>query len=384
MSDPIPEIIEHLFAAKLPLAEVPEEIAVDDRFWVISGDHGPRWIIPYRPQWGLPVVQQWRPYGATSALKWAVLKQAYALGQLHRLPNVRLIGVAGAASCDWQHLGYTDRQALVPSIYIGTPGSTRKAVVTLVNPQQSAIVGVAKIPLGNLAQDNILREAGVLTQLAAAHPGLGPRCLFADLAKGLMVQEVLLGRPVERRLTSAHLQWLTQLHHPSHRTSIQTQAKVLAQRFAQVESLAPEAHKLLGRALLNLNDTQPLPLTWVHGDFAPWNLKWVPRMGSAPNRTLVAVDWEDAQPEGLPLYDLFHYQYMQSYLFQSRRSALTALRQDSRVNAYLQGQGISETQFAQLALYYLIDMWVQSTSRCKVGDAHFFKTEAQSMMAHLS
>ena len=61
-----------------------------------------------------------------------------------------------------------------------------------------------------------------------------------------------------------------------------------------------------------LCDRHLLPASWVHGDFAPWNIKC--RRG----QKLMLIDWEDAQRGGFPLHDYFHFLHMQDYLFGQR------------------------------------------------------------------
>ena len=47
----------------------------------------------------------------------------------------------------------------------------------------------------------------------------------------------------------------------------------------------------------------------MHGDFTPWNIKKV------QSQSLIALDWEMGDPNGLPLYDFFYFSLIQSYLF---------------------------------------------------------------------
>lgn len=374
MKNPVIEnIVSQLFSSAASLAEKPEQVSAEERFYVISSEKGPRWIVPCNSAYGLPVLRQWRPYGAASSAKWTVLKWAYGLGQLHRLPNVTPIGIAGANSQDWLHLGYQAASDLVPVVYVGTTGSTQKAVVTLLDKRNQEILGVAKLPLGAMAATNILSEADVLTELASELPGLAPECLFSDSKKGVMVQQVLLGTPVKRDLTLAHIQWLSGLHQGPETTTIRAQAAALTQRLERASGLSESNRTTMQKVLKRLTDSEPLPNTWIHGDFAPWNLKW--QTGSSRG-SLVAVDWEDAKPDGLPLYDLLHYQYIQSYLFDTRSAVLTDTWQNSNVRQYAQSLGIARAQFDQIALYYLTDMWLQTVLRNKAQDADFFRSEA--------
>jgi len=54
-----------------------------------------------------------------------------------------------------------------------------------------------------------------------------------------------------------------------------------------------------------------VPLSLCHRDFAPWNTRIGPR-------GLFVFDWDGAQEGTIPLYDLFHFQAIQSALFGRR------------------------------------------------------------------
>jgi hypothetical protein len=60
-------------------------------------------------------------------------------------------------------------------------------------------------------------------------------------------------------------------------------------------------HDLLQECRRLLASLGPLPLVWEQRDFSPWNV-FVDRVGD-----IAAVDWESAEPEGLPLLDLVYF-----------------------------------------------------------------------------
>jgi len=64
--------------------------------------------------------------------------------------------------------------------------------------------------------------------------------------------------------------------------------------------------------LKDCRDSTSLPQIFVHGDFTPWNIKKI------ENGSLMALDWEMGDSNGLPVYDFFYFFLIQSYLFNTR------------------------------------------------------------------
>ena len=369
-------IIERVFPqGSKPIPEA-KQVSLEARFWVIGSSKSPRWIIPQNPQYGVSVLKQWRPYGTFSNLKWKFLLAAYQTGQLQRLPGVTSIGIAGAASKDWQHMGF-EGLFLLPLIYIGTPGPNRKAVVSLVNKEKCQLIGIAKVPLANQATTQILQEAKTLTRLATEKPGLAPELLYVNQEEGIAVQTARKGKLTETKLTSAHISWFDRAAIPNRQTSLREQVDRLHQRIVALDSIATAMEANLTRLLEAIDDPTPLPSVWVHGDFTPWNLKW------SRDRHLLAVDWEEARPNGLPLQDLFHYQYIQSHLLHKKPNLLETTRKQPIVARYLRSLGIDRIRYEKLARFYLVESWLRCQDREDWDYADFLATEISHILGEM-
>ena len=366
-------IIERVFPKGSKLLQNDNQVPLEERFWVIGNHKGSRWIIPQNPQHGVSILRQWRPYGTVSYLKWQFLLAVYQLGQLQKLPGITSIGIAGAAAQDWQHMGFTEL-FLVPLIYIGSPGPKRKAVVSLVDKQKSNLIGIAKVPLAHKATAMILQEAQTLTRLAPEKPGLAPNLMYVNPQTGIAVQTPREGKPTGTRLTSAHLPWFSSVSIPNQQTSLQEHINQLQQRIATLSSIEAGMSTNLARILEIIDDFTPLPSVWVHGDFTPWNLKW------SKDLSLMAVDWEEAQPNGLPLQDLFHYQYIQSHLIKKKPNLLEMTRKQPLVSQYLSSLGIDRTRYEKLALFYLADSWLRCQEREDWSFATFLAAEISRIL----
>ncbi|EKD52309.1 MAG: hypothetical protein ACD_62C00065G0008, partial [uncultured bacterium] len=347
-----------------PAALVTEEwrlVPPLQRFLVIPGKSGPRWIVPERARLGWPVLQQWRPYDVYSLCKWVLLAVAYRCGQLRRIPGVRRIGIAG--NNVQPALGISvERERFVPVVYIGTPGKSRKAVVTLVGLHDAKPFGVAKLPLSGGAATNILREARMLEQLASFKAGVAPKLLSADATTGRAVQEVVAGRITGRRLTGRHIDWLCQVQ-TGGTITLMEHSRALATRVRKL-ALDQRQSDYIMLLLQEIVDATPLPAVWVHGDFAPWNLK-------ETVHGLRAIDWEEAQKGGLPLVDLVYFFAIQGYLFGQRQDVMDGFFCQPLVQRYMAAFNLTHQQANRLVLLALTDFWLKRAQQGEQQHAAF-------------
>jgi aminoglycoside phosphotransferase (APT) family kinase protein len=108
-----------------------------------------------------------------------------------------------------------------------------------------------------------------------------------------------------------------------------------------------DKRRMLMEHALSLKNEHTFSTALVHGDFAPWNIKMI-----ASGRSIL-VDWEDAETEGAPLYDICHFFLIQSFLFKTRWS-LQGMLENRHVKKYIKLLGIDLETAGQLATYYHI------------------------------
>jgi hypothetical protein len=248
----------------------------------------------------------------------------------------------------------------------------RKTVATLVAPGTHAPASVAKAPLGAEAAERITREADVLARLAAETPGLAPRLLFLDRVRGVAVQEYVAGHPTGRRLTQAHLRWQENLRLAAE-TSIRTHVDRLRDRLAHIKSADGALGNLISRTLDSIDDAAPLRAVRAHGDFAPWN---VMRHGDG---SLHAIDWESCESPWLPLQDIFHYLYIQRFLFGAPRNVVGSLFNVPEFSTFLDESKIGRRTYHDLARFFLAQSCLY---RWATGDMHhaaFFAAELRAL-----
>jgi thiamine kinase-like enzyme len=278
-----------------------DNVPLKHRFWTISVGGRPRWIVPQLPKLGLPALRQWRPYGALSCIKWQALLAIYRLGLLGYLPNVQSFGIFHQNLLDWDHVFWDYPEPPTVIIYIGTPGVTSKAVVTLARQDTGRPTVIMKIPLGIKAAASIAQESFVLKDLENHKHKVSPRLLHYDINSGWSFQEAINGSSVAMRFTESHYDFLCKLNTSTSFVTLAELSASLSRRLNKLSSLSFDEHQILNRTLQQIYDETPITAGWVHGDFAPWNLKWTNK------KVLIAVDWEFSEWGGPIGLDLIHY-----------------------------------------------------------------------------
>src|SRR5262249_12489162 len=135
-----------------------------------------------------------------------------------------------------------------------------------------------------------------------------------DLA--IVGETVIDGMPFEQRssgaadcrLARAAIAWLTELGAATADTSAASPLDVaealgtLFERFAQIYPLTPRQHAFLASQIDGISRIRSrIPLVFQHGDPGTWNI-WV-----TPNEQVAFLDWEAAEQQGMPLWDLFYF-----------------------------------------------------------------------------
>ncbi|MBQ0799825.1 MAG: aminoglycoside phosphotransferase family protein [Porticoccaceae bacterium] len=320
----------------------------DERYFVISKNDKLRWIVPANPLLGKKVLAQWHPYGLVSQVAWFVLRCLYSLRCASLMPGVTGVtanvvrGVIVAGS----------KKVVSPVIYVGTRGSQQKAVVTFVDLNTGQPLVIMKVALESGARISLKREAETLKSLAQLGVRNVPKLLTIDNENGPTWQTVISGRLTSRKLTRSHIDFLLKL--PRHTTTtLDHQKDILC---GLIESSGGgsfvELPGVIKKAINQIKGKKNIPLVLVHGDFAPWNLK------RQPNNQLAAIDWEDSEFDGLPLWDLCHFHYIQAYLFGDNKRVRSFLS-GRLIKEYLQKLEIEKVDHAALVLLYLLGMVFQ-------------------------
>lgn len=365
------DLFKSLFPPDFKIVAEPDGQPVSERFWLVPGGFGSRWVVPHDPAYGWPVLSQWRPYDKYSLVKWKFLTAMYRSGQLGAVPGVISFGIQMSSRPDWKALAWGKAAGPAIVTHLGTPGQARKASTMLIDKTESKPVSVVKSPLSPLSRAAIMREAQVLLRLAKEKSGVAPALVCVDEKRGLTVQEAVIGSPTGANLTTAHYELLSSLHMAGAATCFDEQVPMLAKRFYLLSAIDREQYAVVATAVNGISGTGQLPAVWRHGDFAPWNIRKV-------GDKLCLIGWERGASGWPPLGDLFHFHLAQAYLFgKAGHIPERALSANEALGAYVAGLGVSESVYQSLLMFYLAVFIVESIEIGQSARARFFADELQ-------
>ena len=269
--------------------------------------------------------------------------------------DVSLRGEA-VARLEAEMAGALDEPEVCVAFYLGVPGAYRKITAQVMTPK-GVTLAFAKISTSPATRRLIEKEHQVLRRLAKSGGlrGRVPRVLHAFDWEG---SRVLLitggpGRTGPGRLSDAHLALHRDVFVPFARRGTFEGSGMMSRMSETLRRVGPRLPgtltSRLNRALERLDgELGPvtMPLSLCHRDFAPWNT----RVGPGG---LFVFDWDGAQDETIPLYDLFHFQAIQAALF-GRKEVLPdrALLRRALEDLWPEGRG----HLSSLYLAYLLDM----------------------------
>lgn len=242
------------------------------------------------------------------------------------------------------------RQAAVRKLTLQVMSSPKtKMVEDGIQHNAIDIIGYIKLPLTNAARRRVRHEADTLAKLWNFSPLRVhiPRLLYSGNWNDTFVlfQSPLEGGLGPIRLNKFHTQFLQALRNV-HR--VEMPGKILIHKVAKNwgkvspvlgakwDGLGREA---LGRAMRIIGD-KTLSFGVVHGDFAPWNTR-------VSEKELLLFDWESADWEAPPTWDLSHFEVL---------TASSSLRTK---RAYRIVQDPSEGVFFMLYLLNSVRQFVQ-------------------------
>ncbi len=274
-----------------------------EQFVALSGKRGLRWILPAHANKITSLLGAWQPYTLKAQINWGVIRAATRGGFLGYLPGAERF-VVDISSTDWGGFGWTEDEQPHVLAYVGTTGQHQKLVVTLADPESGEGKMVVKFPLIDTAWLKIVSEYEVLLKLQSEGSNHAPMPLCIDHEKQFSVQHYMPGKPVGIAVGSAHYAFLASLIQSHHVIDLDAVRAQLVERYrtlSETDKVTGEQADQLERVLAKTIWNRSVLAVRLHGDFAPWNLKW------QTGGILCAVDWEDSHTFGLPFYDLYFY-----------------------------------------------------------------------------
>lgn len=199
--------------------------------------------------------------------------------------------------------------------------NSNKVVFYLFEPSKrtpDVVVKMTRFPEFNHRLEHEYRTLSLLTERGYVGPETFPQPLFLDYYNNLALLglKAVNGQPFRKRTqANVHcpiardaINWIIQLGAASANCTLATPKKVsdiLTNLFTQLTGIYPltenEKAFLLSQIAALGNARTPIPVVFQHGDAGAWNI-----VVSDDNR-VTFLDWEAAEPQGMPLWDLFYF-----------------------------------------------------------------------------
>jgi len=212
---------------------------------------------------------------------------------------------------------------------------SRKVLFFLFDRAGASLDYLVKLTRAPTLNDRLENERGALELLRETgfgDPATVPRAAFFGRHAGLAVlgETAVQGIPFDRRTTfmadcpaaRAVIGRITELGEATARRDAATPGRIaeglqtLLDRFATIYHLTQEQLSLLESDIAAIaRCPEPIPLVFQHGDPGAWNVLITPRGEAA------LLDWEAAEPQGMPLWDLLY--FLRSYAVRMARRATT-------------------------------------------------------------
>jgi hypothetical protein len=194
--------------------------------------------------------------------------------------------------------------------------------------QPRSVVKITRHPRYNPRLENEWQALTFLEEQGIGGGGTCPSPLFLGRHAGLAVvgESALTGVPFRRQIKGGGewdlarkvVEWLLVLgvatsHSPENRAIAAGRLQTVLDRFNDLYRPPRDTGRLLADHVGTVAAADGMRLVFQHGDPGPWNLL------VTPDGRPAFLDWEAADPEGMPLWDLFH--FLRSYGFAISKKA---------------------------------------------------------------
>jgi hypothetical protein len=184
------------------------------------------------------------------------------------------------------------------------------------------IVKMVRDAAFNARLENEYRALSLLYEWGIGHRETLPQAVFFGHHSNLAIlgETMIDGVPFRQQTKAtadcpyarAAINWLTDLGATTADSTAATPAQVaeslmkLFTQFTEIYQLTQDQHTFLNKQIATIGRSQDaFPLVFQHGDPGTWNVML------RPTGQPVFLDWEAAEPQGMPLWDLFY--FMRSY-----------------------------------------------------------------------
>jgi thiamine kinase-like enzyme len=201
--------------------------------------------------------------------------------------------------------------------FTGTPGYYQKTTVQIMDGKGS-IIAYAKIAEQPQTKAVLENEILILNKLKALNLKTGsvPEAIYyGDMGRKTLLVQSAVEKPSlysTHKLTQAHIDFLTEIFSKTAKKQLFKESRHLSEfkkQIMQFQGTIPDKWEhILGKSLEIIShnlSNEYIPLGLGHKDFTPWNT--LNDKGS-----LFVIDWEMAQDNVIPFYDIFHFYVQQA------------------------------------------------------------------------
>jgi hypothetical protein len=278
------------------------------------------------------------------------------------------------------------------AVSLGTPGVYRKPVIQVLT-REGHILGYAKVGWNRATNALVQNEASVSRYLSeiAFRSFYVPSVLYEgwwnDQYVCIQSSPVAQLQAAPQVLTAPYLQVIEELKNLHSRSLTLTESAFWKRLVCQIDKTPSPYHRRLlqqglRRAEESLSQTV-LPFHFCHGDLAPWN-------AGRLNSQLFLFDWEYADPEGLPGWDLFHFTFQTLWLLENQSAeniGMTVMHSCCRMLAKQVGLGflnLEQDCLKNLFLLYLLDRlsFYAADQNGNFEKVRFFAIQARLQFRH--
>jgi hypothetical protein len=234
---------------------------------------------------------------------------------------------------------------------------SRKVIAYVFAPGGAIPELVVKITREPSHNDRLLNEERALRDVARrtlVDAGTAPEVLFSAEHGGLQlvgesaIEGTLLTESGSGHAAADAYRWLIELSV----RSAQHRADAADRRAAWIERIVSDidrayepptstTQRLSDVAGRLIGEIGALPIVFAHGDAAAWNVL------VQPNDRVAFLDWEAADPEGMPLWDVFH--FARSHVISRARVGRLARRPGALHRSIVEDKGLRSTVAAYTA-----------------------------------
>lgn len=263
-----------------------------------------KWILPKERKFAIYIIDNWSPYSLKSSLFWKFIKFLFVLGIPNLLSNVKIIKMFHD-HVDWNQYGWKSPNRPILGFYIGTKSIDQKISLLLIDKKKIDIKLVVKLPVGKKSWELINKEYNILKILNSKSIKNIPKPFLKCSFNYFAVQKFLNGKPSQINLTNYHYKFLSDLVYKKEQISLNNLRTYLIKYYKDNEISIRNSKfvKNIDFLISRLDSNKFFPLSFVHCDFAPWNIK------TNLNGNILVYDWEYSHQYGIPFYDIFYYKY---------------------------------------------------------------------------